>query len=179
VSADELLTPRLRLRRWSADDFEPMAAINRDPAVTEFLNRLVDEAATQAFLAKTVDHWGEHGFGHWALEPRQGPLAGRLIGFTGVAYPTFLPELATRPELGWRLARETWGQGFATEAALAARDDGFTRLGLPELISIIDPDNSRSRRVAEKVGMSIERQVHIPALARDANVWSLPALSDP
>ena len=136
-----------------------MVAINSDPEVTEFLNRVMDAAATAAFLARTEEHWAEHGFGHWAVEPLDGPLAGEMIGFVGVAYPTFLPELATRPELGWRLARESWGNGYATEAALLARDDAFTRLALPELISIIHPDNERSRRVATKVGMTIERQV--------------------
>ena len=81
-----------------------MVAINSDPAVTEFLNRRMDAAATAAFLDRTEEHWAEHGFGHWAVEPTEGPLAGEMIGFVGVAYPTFLPELATRPELGWRLA---------------------------------------------------------------------------
>ena len=80
---------------------------------------------------RVEEHWEEHGFGHWAVEPLEGPLAGRMIGFVGVAYPTFLPELASRPELGWRLARESWGSGYATEAALLARDDAFTRLASP------------------------------------------------
>jgi RimJ/RimL family protein N-acetyltransferase len=171
----ELHTARLLLRRWREEDEEPMVAINSDPAVTEFLNRNMDAAATAAFLQRTRDHWDEHGFGHWAVEPLEGPLTGRLIGFVGVAYPTFLPELATRPELGWRLGRESWGHGYATEAALAARDDAFARLALPELISIIHPDNERSRRVATKAGMTIERQVHNDFLARDVDVWQTPA----
>lgn len=168
-----LLTPRLRLRRWRQADREAMAAINRDPEVTEFLNRPVDEAATLAFLAKTEEHWREHGFGHCALEAREGPLASQLLGFVGVAYPTFLPPLAERPELGWRLARPAWGQGFATEAALAARDDALTRLALPELISIIHPENRRSQRVAEKVGMSVEQRLFHGPLGRDVEVWAL------
>lgn len=167
-----LLTPRLRLRRWRASDREAMAAINRDPEVTEFLNRPVDEAATRAFLAKTEEHWAEHGFGHCALEAREGPLADQLLGFVGVAYPTFLPPLAERPELGWRLARAAWGQGFATEAALAARDDARGRLALPELISIIHPENQRSQRVATKVGMSVEQRLYFEPLGRDVEVWS-------
>jgi RimJ/RimL family protein N-acetyltransferase len=170
--AEELRTERLLLRHWRPEDEEPMVAINSDPAVTEFLNRDMDAAATAAFLTRTENHWAEHGFGHWAVEPTDGPLAGRLIGFVGVAYPSFLPELATRPELGWRLARESWGHGYATEAALLARDDAFTRLRLPELISIIHPENARSQRVATKCGMTIERQVFNAFLARDVDVWS-------
>jgi RimJ/RimL family protein N-acetyltransferase len=169
--AEELLTPRLRLRRWRQEDFEPMLVINRDPEVTEFLNRPVDERATQEFLARTRAHWEEHGFGHWALELREGPQAGTLIGFAGIAFPTFLPAVADRPEIGWRLARPAWGRGLATEAALAARDDGLGRLGMEELISLIHPDNVRSRRVAEKLGMGIEGQVHHATLGRDIDVW--------
>lgn len=126
TAVDELRTPRLRLRRWRAEDEAPMAAINADPTVTEFLNLVMDAAATAAFLRRIEEHWDEHGFGRWAVEPLTGPLAGEMIGFVGVAYPTFLPELASRPELGWRLARESWGSGYATEAALLARDDAFT-----------------------------------------------------
>lgn len=175
AEAGELRTPRLLLRRWRPEDEASMVAVNSDPAVTEFLNLRIDAAATAAFLARTREHWEEHGFGRWAVEPREGPLAGRMIGFVGVGYPTFLPELATRPELGWRLSRESWGHGYATEAALAARDDAFTRLGLPELISIIHPDNVRSQRVAAKAGMTIERQVLNEFLGRDVDVWQASA----
>jgi RimJ/RimL family protein N-acetyltransferase len=174
-AAVELRSPRLLLRPWRAEDEEPMVRVNSDPEVTEFLGRKIDAAATAAFLARTEERWNEHGFGHWAVEPLDGPLAGAMIGFVGVAYPTFLPELGTRPELGWRLAREAWGNGYATEAALLARDDAFTRLALPELISIIHPDNKRSRRVATKAGMTIERQVFIETLERDVDVWQMGA----
>jgi RimJ/RimL family protein N-acetyltransferase len=148
-----------------------MVAINSDPEVTEFLNRNMDAAATAAFLVRTQEHWDEHGFGHWAVEAREGLSAGELIGFVGVAYPAYLPEVADRPELGWRLGSGAWGRGYATEAALAARDDAFTRLALPELISIIHPDNERSRRVATKLGMSILFQVFNPVHDRNIDIW--------
>lgn len=171
-----------------------MVAINEDPQVTRYLNRPVNAAATAAFYARAVGHWEEHGFGFWAIELREAPAAsgegargaraaprGRaagFIGFAGVAYPTFLPALADRPELGWRLARHAWGRGLATEAATAARDHAFAVLGLPELISIIHPENVRSRRVATKLGMTLCAQVHVPALDRDADVWTLAARAE-
>jgi len=79
--------------------------------------------------------------------------------------------IAQRPELGWRLASGTWGRGLATEAATAARDDAFQRLALAELISIIHPENTRSRRLAGKLGMSLERQIDNPVLDRKVDVW--------
>ena len=169
----EIRTERLLLRSWRESDREPMAAINRDPEVTEFLNRPIDEATMAAFLDRTFEHWREHGFGHFALELAEGPRAGETIGFCGVAFPTFLPAVAERPELGWRLARSAWGGGYATEAARAARHDAFERLGLEELISIIHPDNPRSRRVAEKLGMAIEGRVHNDVFGRDVDIWRL------
>ena len=175
MPAATLTTERLLLRTWRPEDEAAMAAINEDPEVTRYLNRPVTREATAAFHAAAIAHWEEHGFGFFAVELRE---SGRFAGFVGVGYPTFLPELAARPELGWRLAADAWGRGLATEAALAARDDAFARLGLPELISIVHPDNAASRRVAEKVGMSIERQVHNPVLGRDVDVWQLPG-ADP
>lgn len=100
-------------------------------------------------------------------------MHGELIGFVGVAYPTFLPEFGARPELGWRLAPRAWGRGLATEAAHAAAGDAFTRLELPELISIIHPSNARSQRVATKLGMTIERRVDTPVRGERVDVWTL------
>ena len=100
---DELLTPRLRLRRWRAADEPLMAAINQDPEVTRYLNRPVDAAAIASFYALVAEHWATHDFGFWAVETREPDPGGEFIGFVGVGYPAFLPELATRPELGWRL----------------------------------------------------------------------------
>jgi RimJ/RimL family protein N-acetyltransferase len=170
----ELVTPRLRLRRWCAADEAPMAAINRDPEVTRYLNRPVDEQAIDTFFTVVTEHWDRHDFGFYAVESREAGHHG-FIGFVGVAYPTFLPELAQRPELGWRLGRAVWGRGLATEAATAARDDAFERLEVPELISVIHPENRRSQSLATKLGMSIEHQIHNPILDRNVDVWQLVA----
>lgn len=152
-----------------------MAAINRDPEVTRYLNRPVDEQAVEAFSGSVIDHWSVHGFGFWAVELLRPEAEQSFIGFVGVAYPSFLPELAHRPELGWRLARPAWGFGYATEAAVVARNDAFTRLGVTELISIIHPENERSQRLAAKLGMSQERPVFNPVLNRPTGVWQISA----
>lgn len=169
---DELITERLILRRWRPGDEAPMAAINRDPEVARYLNRPVDERSIEVFYGLMEDHWARHGFGPYAVQRRD---EGDFIGFVGVAYPAFLAAVADRPELGWRLARAAWGSGYATEAARVVRDEAFGRLGLAELISIIHPDNARSRRIAEKLAMVVEKQVHNPVIGIDTDVWRATA----
>jgi RimJ/RimL family protein N-acetyltransferase len=168
-AAPELLTARLRLRRWRPGDEVVMARINADPEVTRYLGRPSGQGT--AFYAIVTAHWEAHGFGFWAAESREPESAGALLGFIGLGHPTFIPELAARVEIGWRLARRAWGRGLATEGAEAARDYAFAHLRLPELISIIHTENVRSQRVAQKLGMSkAERAVH-PVTGVEADVW--------
>jgi len=170
----ELRTPRLILRRWREEDEAPMTEINRDPEVRRYLN---NRPGLATWYERVTRHWEQHGFGFMAVEGRDADLRGEFIGFLGIAYPTFLPELAARPELGWRLACRAWGRGLATEAAQAVRASAFADLDLPELISIIHPQNVRSQRVATKIGMTIERRVVNPGLGRLVDVWQLDAPS--
>jgi RimJ/RimL family protein N-acetyltransferase len=171
--ASELRTGRLLLRRWRPEDEAPMAAVNRDPEVARYLNRPVDDAAVRDFHGAMVDHWEQHGFGAWAVEVVDGgPLHGQMIGFVGLAYPPpFLAGVEGRPELGWRLARSSWGLGYATEAAVRARDDALGRLGATDLMSIIHPENERSQRVARKLGMHVGFTIHNPLIDRVVDVW--------
>src|SRR6476661_1092271 len=171
--ASEVRTARLLLRRWRPEDATPMAAINRDPEVTRFLYRPVDDATVRGFHGAMVAHWEQHGFGAWAVEVADGEaLDGRMIGFVGLGYPPpFLRDVQGRPELGWRLERESWGRGYATEAALAARDDALGRLGATDLMSIIHPDNERSQSVARKLGMHVGFTIHNPLIDRIVDVW--------
>ena len=173
-AASELTTPRLRLRRWRASDELPMAEINADPEVTRYLNRPVDPAASRMFLVDAEAHWDRHRCGIYAVETLGGPRRGVLLGFVGLAFPGYLPAFAHRLELGWRLRREDWGRGYATEAASAVRDHAVEALGVHDLVSIIHPENERSRRVAAKLGMTVETEVLNPRIDRLVEVWSLP-----
>jgi RimJ/RimL family protein N-acetyltransferase len=92
-----------------------------------------------------------NGFGLWALEVR---ATGELIGFTGLAVPEFEAHFTPAVEVGWRLARSAWGNGYATEAARAALDFGFGEVGLAEVVSFTSVANARSRAVMERLGMS-------------------------
>jgi RimJ/RimL family protein N-acetyltransferase len=117
-----------------------MVAINTDPEVTRHLNRPVDAAAVDACYGAVTDHWQAFGYGAWVVEAQDSP---GLLGFAGLMrVPPFLADAGAGvgPELGWRFASAAWGRGIATEAAIAARDDAFARLGLPEVNSIIQPD---------------------------------------
>ena len=134
-----LRTRRLSLRRWRYDDAAELAEIDSDPEVTRYLNPPVTPAAR--FTERCVEHWEKHGFGFFAVELHEEPTPGRFIGFVGIGHPAFLPELAARPELGWRLARDAWGRGLATEAAVAVCEDAFGRLGLDGIA--VTPDGSR------------------------------------
>jgi RimJ/RimL family protein N-acetyltransferase len=163
-AADELLSARLRLRRWRPEDDRPVATISADPEVSRYLNH-----AAGPYVERFERHWREHGFGLWALERLD---ADGCIGFVGIAHPGFLPAVAHRIEIGWRLARAQWGQGFATEAALAARDHVRERLGVRDLIAIIHPENRRSQRVATKLGMSVSTHVYNEALGIPVEIWS-------
>jgi len=174
----ELRTERLVLRRWRAEDGPPMAAINRDPEVARYLNRPPDEASAKVFVPWMTAHWADRGFGPFALEAGRGCAGiepGTFLGFAGVAYPTYLDAVAHLPEIGWRLARGAWGRGLATEAASAARDHAFATLGISRLIALVHPKNGSSQRVATKLGMRVERQVHNPLLGRFVDVWALDA----
>lgn len=92
-----------------------------------------------------------NGFGLWALELRE---SGELIGFAGLAVPGFEAHFTPAVEVGWRLARSAWGNGYATEAARAALDFGFEQVGLAEVVSFTTVGNERSRAVMERLGMS-------------------------
>ena len=102
-------------------------------------------------IARFVRHWMEHDFGLWAVEIRETEA---FIGCVGLQYSEDWPEGEHKTEVGWRLARSYWGRGLATEGALASLRCGFDELGLERIISIIQPENTASRRVAEKAGLT-------------------------
>jgi len=144
-------TERLLLRAWQASDEAPFAALNADPDVTRYLRGPMRRDESDALLAQIRGHWQEHGFGLYAVEIKQ---SGDFIGFVGLAIPSFLPDVLPAVEVGWRLAREHWGSGYATEGAQATVAHGFGELELEQIISIIDPRNVASVRVAERLGMT-------------------------
>jgi len=141
-----LRTPRLFLREWHDEDAAPFAAMSADPALTEFLL-----PPDEAWVARVRARWEQLGFGLFVVEL---PGVTPFVGVVGLSDLHPAAPAAPAIEIGWRLARPYWGQGYAVEAAQAALDDGFDRLGLAEIVAITAVGNARSRRVMERLGMT-------------------------
>lgn len=148
-------TPRLLLRDWTDADAEPFAALNADLRVMEFFPKALTRMESDAQVASIREALSRNGFGLYAVEEKDG---GSLIGFTGLAVPGFAAPFMPAIEIGWRLARESWGNGYATEAAAAVVDHAFDRLDLDALVSFTTEGNRRSQRVMEKIGMTRDRR---------------------
>jgi RimJ/RimL family protein N-acetyltransferase len=149
--SDTLCTARLRLRQWGDDDVPAFAELSADSAVMRFLVPFADRAAMDAWVAAARKHWRDHGFGPWVVEL---PGEALMIGVVGLSNLRFALPFAPAVEAAWRLAHRYWGKGYAHEAARAAIDDGFGRLGLEEIVAFTVPENLASRRVMEKLGMT-------------------------
>ena len=143
-------TERLHLRRWRYFDRAPFAAMNADPEVMEFFPSTLTEDESDALVDRVRAQFDEHGFGLWALEIRG---RGEFIGFTGLAVQTFDAPFNPSIEVGWRLTRSAWGNGYALEAARASVADGFERVGLDEMVSMTSVLNVRSQGVMERLAM--------------------------
>ncbi len=143
----EITTDRIVLRPWRREDFEPFAAMNADPQVMEFFPATLSHAQSGAIALRCMRQIDERGWGFWVLE-----IAGvaDFAGFVGLHVPEPPLPFSSCVEVGWRLVREHWGKGYATEAARAAMSFGFNELGLAEIIAFTAVSNLRSQRVMQK-----------------------------
>jgi RimJ/RimL family protein N-acetyltransferase len=148
-----LETERLRLRSFRSSDFDDYAALKADPEVARYLSGEVwDRARSWRHLAFLVGHWQLGGTGMWAVEHKE---TSAFLGTIGFADPEGWPGF----ELAWTLARRWWGHGYATEGASTALAYAFDVLRKEHVISLIDPDNHRSIRVAERLGDTLQGRV--------------------
>jgi len=163
-------TERLVLRPWSSADVDNLAAVFAEPEVWRYpFGRGLSRAESEQFLDRHLEHWQTHGFGVWAAELK---TDGRLIGYIGLAIPTWLPQVLPAVEVGWRLHPDSWGKGLATEGGRASLRYGFEALGLDRIISIFTTDNTSSGRVMDKLGMhdcltTTDTERGIPLLVRE------------
>ena len=139
------------MRPWREADLDDFAALNCDPRVMEFLPQCLSRQESDAMAARIAEHFDRHGFGLWVVEV---PDLAPFIGFVGLSIPRFESHFTPCVEIGWRLACEHWGRGYATEAANAVLAFGFESLQLDQIVSFTVPKNVRSRRVMERIGMT-------------------------
>ncbi|HTN79787.1 MAG TPA: GNAT family N-acetyltransferase [Acidimicrobiales bacterium] len=144
-------TERLLLRSWRDEDLAPFAAMNADPVVMEHFPSTLTRRESDALVVRITAQLDDLGYGLWALEVRD---SGEFVGFTGLALQTFPAHFTPAVEVGWRLAQSAWGHGYATEAALAALEYGFTVAGLDEIVSMTAATNVRSQQVMQRIGMT-------------------------
>jgi RimJ/RimL family protein N-acetyltransferase len=159
-----LKTPRILLRPWRREDYAPYAALNADPEVRRYWPSTLTREESDEQADHLRRHIEQHDFGFWAAEA---PGVAPFVGFIGIK--PVEPDLPFAPaiEIGWRLAREYWGRGYATEGARAVLADGFQRLGLREIVAYAVAENMASRRVMERVGMTRNPAEDFEATHRD------------
>lgn len=146
----ELHTARLVLRRWRSEDREPFARLNADPVVMEHFPGRLSREKSDAFVDRIEAGFEERGYGLWAVEVLGGAP---FVGFVGLNRATFEAPFTPALEVGWRLERSAWGQGYATEGGRAALAFAFDELGVEEVVSFTTVRNDRSRRVMERLGL--------------------------
>jgi len=160
-------TPRTRLRCWAEDDRDSFAALHADPEVMHDYGRPIDRAASDAKFDRYAGAFQQYGFCRWALETRDGDF----LGYVGVM-PGFKDHpLGPHFEIGWRLRRTIWGQGYATEAAKAALHDAFTRCGLTEILAYTGPDNLRSQGVMTRLDLKRDPSRDVTAVYSGLGTW--------
>lgn len=145
-----LATDRLLLRPWHASDYAPFARLNADPITMRYFPEPLSEAKSNAMADRINALIGERGWGFWAVE-----IVGvaPFIGFVGLHVPSADLPFSPCVEIGWRLDRRYWRQGYATEAAKRALEFGFTDLELGEIVSFTAAVNTPSQGVMQKLGM--------------------------
>jgi RimJ/RimL family protein N-acetyltransferase len=154
-------TSRLNLAPIDSGSGDLLAPVFAKKEVFRFpFGRGLTRAETDAYVAGWIDHWNVLGFGLWMVTERD---SGVTIGYAGLSVPMFLPDVLPAVEVGWRLDPTAWGHGYATEAAKAALEGAFEVLRLSEVLSLPQVDNPPSVRVAERIGMHLDRTAVVAA----------------
>ncbi|WP_455207895.1 GNAT family N-acetyltransferase [Kaarinaea lacus] len=146
----EAQTERLKLRQWEKADFPGFASINADPDVMKYYPNVLSEAQSNAMAQKFESLIDARGWGFWAVEKTDDQ---QFIGFVGLHEPAYDLPVTPCVEIGWRLGKEYWGNGYATEAAIACLEIAFKRLHIPEVYSFTPVSNKKSQAVMERIGM--------------------------
>ena len=159
-------TERLYLRQWQASDFEIFAAMNADPEVMKYFPKLLSAKVSDIIASKCQQLIEDNGWGFWALSLKEGSNKNdAFIGFVGLNQTHADMSFAPCVEIAWRLRKEFWGQGYATEAARASLDFAFSELALEEVVAFTAVINKRSQLLMKRIRMTdTQNNFYHPAL---------------
>lgn len=159
-----IVTDRLILRPWKKEDLIPFAELNSDPKVMEFFEKPLTTEESDAFAYKIQKDYEKRPYGFWAVEVKNGAP---FIGFVGLNDWTLEMDFAPCVDIGWRIHYDHWGKGYVTEAAKRVLSYGFKELKLPEIVSMAVTHNHRSRRVMERLNMTMQQNFYHPKVPKE------------
>ncbi len=142
---------RLGFRKWSNEDLDEFSKLNADSEVMRHFASTLSEAGTQALIDGLKSHFDKNGYTYYATEILE---TKELIGMIGIAYQEYKTAFTPAIDIGWRLKRDAWGKGYATEGAKQCLDYAFTELGIDKIISVCTIGNKESENVMKKIGMT-------------------------
>lgn len=152
---------RLGFRNWTKEDLLDFARLNADEDVMEHFPNKLTKKETSDFISRLQQHFETHGFTYFATEKIE---TGEFIGFIGLVYQEFKSDFTPAVDIGWRLKRSSWGNGFATEGAKRCINYAFTELQITQIIAVCTELNSKSEHVMKKIGMKKIGQFKHPKL---------------
>ena len=158
----EIETKRLLLRRWQDTDIDAFISMNADTTVMRFFPATLNVEETRAFYDSIQQEFSEYGYGLYAVEEKD---SGYFIGYIGFHWSRFDMDFCPCIEIGWRLGKQYWNKGYATEGAAACLKHGFDNLCFDEVVSFTSTENVPSQRVMQKIGMQFERCFEHPKVA--------------
>jgi len=158
---------RLGYREWQEADVTPLTALNSDSEVMRYFPQTYDRAHTQSFIERMQAMQSQYGYCYYAVDRLEGR---QFIGFVGLAYQTYDADFTPCTDVGWRLARQYWNQGYATEGAKACLSHATKTLHIPEVVAVASAVNLASIHVMQKAGMSYDSSFVHPALTSNPDL---------
>lgn len=155
---------RLGFRNWRREDLEEFTEMNKDIEVMEHFPKPLSRTESKKLMKRMQVHYEKNGYTYFATELL---ATGELIGFIGLAYQEYKTEYTPATDIGWRLKKDAWGKGYATEGARRCLTFGFNELGIEKIISICTIRNKKSENVMKKIGMIKKGDFNHPEMIND------------
>lgn len=153
---------RLGFRKWSKEDLNEFAKLNSDEEVMEHFPKTLTLEEVELFIEKLNSHFDKNGFTYYATEILE---TKEFIGMIGLAFQEYKTAYTPAIDMGWRLKRSAWGNGYATEGAKKCLEYAFNTLGIKSIISVCTIKNSKSEKVMKKIGMRKIGEFNHPKMA--------------